>query len=99
MQGRISGRGISKRSECFDQKVAALFHVETTEEKKERLPAEFRKIPVEILARAFQIHRGRGGAVIHHHFVATVERERFARQTPFLLRSEKDGGRVAQHPI
>src|SRR5438874_2618166 len=99
MRWRVRARGISKRGKCFDQKVASFLHMEATEEEKKMLPAEFRKIPEEIFPRAFQIQRGRRSAVIHHDLLAMIEGERFAGQTPFFLRSEKDGRGVAQHAI
>src|SRR5437763_9325322 len=89
MRRRVRARRISKRSKCFDQKVASFLHVEATEKEKKMLPAELRKIPEEIFPRAFQIHRGRGSAVLHHALLAMIEGERFAGQTPFLFRSEK----------
>src|SRR5688572_28474371 len=73
--------------------------MEPAEKKKEALSAKFRERFEKFHARALKIDRGRSRAVIHHDFLAGIERERFASQSSLLLRSEQHSRRVPQHSI
>src|ERR1043166_9315702 len=95
----IGSRGIAARCERLDQLCAAFLFVQTTQEKQEPAPPELRELAEELLARTRQIHLRPGSSVIYDHFPASVGRERFARQTPFLFRGEKDSRGSAQHAI
>jgi hypothetical protein len=62
--------------------------VEATEKKKEPLSAKFRESFEKFFSGAYQVDRGRSGAVTDHHFPAGIKREGFASQLPFFFRSE-----------
>ena len=73
--------------------------MKTTEEEQKTPAAELRKAFEEILLCARKIDLRCGGSVVHDYFIASVGRERFSRQTPLLIRSEKDSRGVTQHAI
>src|SRR6476469_1695534 len=81
------------------QKVASLLLVQSTEEKQNLFSAQRGECTQEILTRICQVDLRLGGTVIHHHLVAAIESEGFARQPAFLLRGEQNCGRIAQHSV